>query len=874
MEFARALRRALSFGSRLGGGIAVWMLLFGGQWDLTGQQGVAPTGVPDWLDQESFDHLLGPDAQLPQQAAPVSLDVRVNSSVLDVGADYRKLLFERDLSSNEDQLREDDSSLGFLVEAIEEELRVGNESLQKHRHTLELLRRRLGREPEQEETVSGTVAISPPVSLGEATSAPLVTVPVVDPGAVLIVDPVVAIPLDEMERVALEIRESGLIKLLARLTEELAQGEKRLAFARGEKRRLEAELRVLDDASDPVRTSVVTEVATGLNYWDAHAEAWRPSQAEIEIIDGLGVARQGRHKVLFAPRISARGAVELYSEGGQRLRFNVLGLGYFDEASGKSVILAELQASEGRLVGRNQLVYEDALQGEVTADVRYTYTIGGLEQDVILKGAMPPAPETFGLDPDTTRFEVLTEMLDPPAASVSTRAIPVGPFDGSMAAAPRGEEAVDEIIDFGGLKLGYGRAFSIDGDARNVLEGRLDRASEIQVGKRFEEIGGRKILIETLPAGHLREVLPNGFQARSRPLDEPSRARVFAQRWVPDLPLALDNPGEGIQIAQGPYQAEGFVIDYVVTSSTIDLTFRAGETYLLGLVRASGHTVIEDGAVLKFQNYGGLVLELYDSGDSLTCPSSGVAYLTTEDDNTVGEVISGSTGSSSEVRTTVPMSLQVSQGSPVVRNLVIRHAINALVLNSNSTVTIESCRFEDCYRIAVLLGWRNARGSHITACNVDTVSKSFWGSRLSLVTPLIEDCATATVTSRPNLTHTQYSYGLHGILPTIASSQARIHYTTDGSLPTLLSPVMPAAVEQRFSQTTLVRARGFELGKRPSRVASKMIVDSRLWGRGLGEAVDLGELEFTTQGYDSRPWDNENHLLWTPQFSLDDVSGK
>ena len=426
---------------------------------------------------------------------------------------------------------------------------------------------------------------------------------------------------------------------------------------------------------------------------------------------------------------------------------------------------------------------------------------------------------------------------------------------------------LDEIVDFGSVKLGYGRAFSIDGDASNVLEGRLDRANEIQVGKRIEEVGGRKILIETLPVDQLREVLSDGLRAQANSSEGPGKARLFAQRWVPDLPLLIDAPSEGIQIAQVPYTPEGFVIDYVVTSSTSNLTFQSGETYLLGFVRASGHTVIEAGAVLKFENYGGLVLELYDSGDSLTCPSSGIAYLTTRDDNTVGEVISGSTGAAAEVRTTVPLSLQVNHGNHLVRNLVVRHAINAVVANSTRPIDMENCRFEDCYRIAVLLGVWSIYGRDIVACNVDTVTKSFWGASLRLLTPLIEDCSNATVTSRPNLSYTQYSYYQYGIRPSIDSSQATIHYTTDGSLPTQLSPVMLPGVEQYFNETTLVRARGFELGKRPSRVASEMVVVSKLWDEGLGEAVDLGGLEFTTDGYDRTPWDDENHLLWTPQKS-------
>ena len=453
-------------------GFVVLLSLVLGQGDLLGQNGVPPTGVPDWLDLESFDRLLGATAQRSQQAPVASLGSPVKRFVLETGPDYRKVQIERALSDDEEQLREKETSLGFLVDATEEELRRRGEDLQKHRRSLELLQRRLGRLGRslsgggQVEIAPGVASPTSPVvgpslgtplaapSLPSVSPAPVAAVsplpspwaPEVDPGSILIVDPPVDGPIDEVERAELEIRESGLKKLVARLEAEQARDLKHLEYSKSEKRRIGEELRLVDASQDAVRTSVVTEVATGLNYWDAQRGAWQASQAEIEIIDGVGVARQGRHKVLFAPRISARGAVELYAEGGERLRFNVLGLGYFDEDTGQSVILAEVRPSEGRLVGKNQLVYEDALQGEVTADVRYTYSIHGLEQDVILKGAMPPGPEAFGLNPDSTRFEVLTELLNPPAASVSMRVIPQEPLSAEQEA-----ESVSAPSDGGGV---------------------------------------------------------------------------------------------------------------------------------------------------------------------------------------------------------------------------------------------------------------------------------------------------------------------------------------------------------------------------------------------------------------------------------------
>ena len=90
----------------------------------------------------------------------------------------------------------------------------------------------------------------------------------------------------------------------------------------------------------------------------------------------------------------------------------MLGLSYYDTASGNSVLIAEIKDCAGKLVAPNEVLYEDAFSG-LDADVRYTYTKGGFEQDVILR-ERPPGPEAWGLNPATARLVILTEFLSPP----------------------------------------------------------------------------------------------------------------------------------------------------------------------------------------------------------------------------------------------------------------------------------------------------------------------------------------------------------------------------------------------------------------------------------------------------------------------------
>ena len=138
---------------------------------------------------------------------------------------------------------------------------------------------------------------------------------------------------------------------------------------------------------------------------------WTESKEEIEVFAGGAVARQAQHQAIFSPNIHVAGAIDLLTADGLRFRSHILGLSYFDAASGQSVLIAETKDSIGELIG-NQVSYKDAFT-DFGADVVFTFKKASFEQDVILR-QKPPAPEDFGLDPRTTRLEILTEFLDPP----------------------------------------------------------------------------------------------------------------------------------------------------------------------------------------------------------------------------------------------------------------------------------------------------------------------------------------------------------------------------------------------------------------------------------------------------------------------------
>src|SRR5262245_43551212 len=66
------------------------------------------------------------------------------------------------------------------------------------------------------------------------------------------------------------------------------------------------------------------------------------------------------------------------------------------------------------------VIYANAFT-DFTADLLCTYRIGGFESDVIFR-QQPPSPEDYGLNPATTRVQLLTEFFDTsdPAVGMTT----------------------------------------------------------------------------------------------------------------------------------------------------------------------------------------------------------------------------------------------------------------------------------------------------------------------------------------------------------------------------------------------------------------------------------------------------------------------
>ncbi|HVU07482.1 MAG TPA: hypothetical protein VHG89_02940, partial [Verrucomicrobiae bacterium] len=187
-----------------------------------------------------------------------------------------------------------------------------------------------------------------------------------------------------------------------------------------------------------------TELASGLNH--LVNGQWVASSEHIDILpNGTAAATNGQHQAYF-PGDIYDGQIELVTPDGKQLYSRPLGLSYDDGTN--TVLIAELTNSLGEVVGDNQVVYPNAFVG-VDADLRYTYTKAGFEQDIIIR-EQPPAPEDFGMDTANTRLQMLTEFFNPPQPKITANSLRT-----------QSGTTTDDNLSFGTMQMVPGKAFSI-----------------------------------------------------------------------------------------------------------------------------------------------------------------------------------------------------------------------------------------------------------------------------------------------------------------------------------------------------------------------------------------------------------------------------
>ena len=355
-----------------------------------------------------------------------------------------------------------------------------------------------------------------------------------------------------------------------------------------------------------------------------------------------------------------------------------VGLSYNDGSD--TVLIAVLTNSIGQLVGSNQVIYTNAFVG-LDADLLYTYTKAGLEQDVVLR-EQPPTPGSLNLSPETTCLQVLTEFFNPPQPAQMTSALP----------AQSGLALTDDTLDFGTMQMIPGKAFMLGEDSPSA-----------RVGKSWVTLQGRQFLVEAVPVAALAEQL-DALPAPATQTASITKTRMISRNLVlppQHLAKAVVQP---LKLARtGINRKPGVVLDYLtVNSSLTNYTFQGDTTYYIsGKNYIYGTNTFEGGAVLKYATNSSI--NSASGSGALRNPTiiwQGSAYrpviFTAIDDNTVGTEISGSTGSPSGYYANPALGMAVGNTANL-SGFRIAYAQEALVLvEASSGSTFENGQIVNC----------------------------------------------------------------------------------------------------------------------------------------------------------------------------------
>ena len=563
-----------------------------------------------------------------------------------------------------------------------------------------------------------------------------------------------------------------------------------------------------------IRTNVAyVELQTGMFYREDGE--WKVSREVIESCPGGAIARQGGHKVIFAEDFRSETVVDMETTDGKRLQSRVLGLSYVDSASGKSVLLAEATNSIGQIINSNQVLYADAFSGAIKASIRFTYTKAGLEQDVILV-ERPPTAESFGLVSETTTLRVMTEFLSPPQPIVTI--IKSGEKDG---------EDEDQLLDFGTMQMGQGKAFAVGLEEANP--------DEVPIKKQWTVIAGRTILIEQVALARIADQL-EALPAKKRTAFFWNKQKKAVQQTASlKLKLPARKPAKPVQrqmqLAKLSAPLRGVVLDYSLLASAPDVTLKADTTYYVsGLVNLSGTTTNEGGTVVKFDNSSSAKISV--GGNGLVCQTGPYrpAVFTSKFDSSVGETVA--TGTPVNTGATY---LEVTAGTNALKYLRFLYAGTALAqsyvprsiwhsqfllctnaikdnpLASSVTQELHNVLLAQCaVGVNGVSGTVSVQGEHVTA---DQITQ-FWIGPGTPANALTNSVLTAIGNMGATTTYNHTEPPLAGTGVYHAPVGAGNYYLADGSIyrsagtPTI-NPALLVDLKQKTTYPPVVRSAHF-----------------------------------------------------------------
>jgi hypothetical protein len=399
-------------------------------------------------------------------------------------------------------------------------------------------------------------------------------------------------------------------------------------------------------------------------------------------VNGKGVIQGAQHKATFAGNANTLdgAAVNVEMPDGTHLVLQTIGIALTDNQN--SVFVAEIKDSPGVLIGDNKIVYEDAFDS-IQADIQITSSLAGIESDVILKEKIDRATiQAYGIDPASARLQVWHQVLQAPDATKHINLIKRN----------SGRVDLNENVAFQKMRISQGSAF-LKVSNKQPLTDSVSIENGIPVAKEYTHIEGFDFLIESLPFIDVENDL-NQLPApqEARVINKEAIEKAFASRQGSDRkrPVSLarkdsDKPKDKAvaMLTRGvlnPAEGKSFVLDYVVLNSSLtNYVFKGDSTYYItNVVDLYGTTVLEGGAVIKFTNYTSLSpwLKIREGFDCRTSPYN-PAFFTAKDDDSVGETISGSTGTPSGLYALYNLQF-VSMNNVQVHDIQSRYSFNGV----------------------------------------------------------------------------------------------------------------------------------------------------------------------------------------------------
>ena len=271
---------------------------------------------------------------------------------------------------------------------------------------------------------------------------------------------------------------------------------------------------------------------------------------EIILVKEGALADYGLQKVLF-PAGLTEAPIQITTPDGRKLACRAVFLALHNAETGQSLLLGEVQKSEGELIGDNTVLYPNAFDS-ISADVRYRYTKYSLEQDIILHEDIK-LPTEF--QSENVRLEIWSEWIDSAPDAKVTQTIDLRPADavGKTAAIPN----TDEQLKFGAMWIGDGFAFSLQNEG-----------DKTPVAKMFGRIEGRDWLIERVDYTAIKSKLEK--LPKSQATLSPDRIKSSREKLVQSLQAKTSPKKSGKAMRTASVKRlskDSLVLDFIIVSS-------------------------------------------------------------------------------------------------------------------------------------------------------------------------------------------------------------------------------------------------------------------------------------------------------------------